>query len=92
MLPGPGRVLMSGSLGGAVQTVRRTAQRNLTEGRKILPGEEVSHRTLSLPFAVDLARLQPLDEIVRLDVHKMDLIRRIKHLIRNPFAHRDAGD
>ena len=49
-------------------------------------------RALGLLGNVDLAFLEALDEVVRGEVHKLDRVRAVEHLIGDGLAHTHAGD
>ncbi len=83
-----GEQLLVDALGGAAQ--RQLAQRGQVSRREIM-----LQRTLGLPGNVDLALLQPLDQVVRREVDQFDRIRPVEHRIGHGFAHahmRDLGD
>ena len=41
---------------------------------------------------IDLPLIQPVQQFLGLDIHQLDLIGVIKHLVRDPFPHNHAGN
>ncbi len=91
--PGPGNgvglhlgeQLLVDALGGAAQ--RQLAQRGQIAGR-----EEMLQRALGLFRHIDLAVLQPLDQVVGRQVDQLDGVGAVEHGIRHGLAHADMGD
>ena len=79
-----GEQLLIDPLGGAPQ--RQFAQRGEIAGRKIM-----LQRALGLPGDVDLALLQPLDQIVGREVDQLDRMGAVEHRIRHRLAHADMS-
>ncbi|MGY4247384.1 hypothetical protein ACVIIZ_008792 [Bradyrhizobium sp. USDA 4523] len=77
--------LLVDPLGGAAQ--RQLAQRGQIAGREV-----VFQRPLGLLGHVDLALLQPLDQIVGRQVDQLDRIGTIDHRVRHRLAHPHMGD
>ena len=77
--------LLVDALGGAAQ--RQFAQRGQIAGR-----EEMLERALGLLRDVDLALLQPLDQVVGREVDELDVVGAIEDRVRHRLAHADAGD
>ena len=67
-------------------------QGDLAQGGQILQGEEVVHGPGRLVGPVDLALLEPLQQIRRLDVHYLNLVGAVKDPVGQPLRHRNAGD
>jgi hypothetical protein len=83
-----GEQLLVDAVRGAPQ--RQFAQRGEVSGREIM-----LQRTLGLFGNVDLALLQPLDQVVRRQIDQFDGISAVEHRIRHRLAHphmRDLGD
>lgn len=79
-----------GPLGQTVDPVGRAAQRDLPQRAEMIHGEKMAERLLSLFRLVDFPLVQPRDEILRLDVHQLDLVGAVEHPVGNAFPHRDA--
>ncbi len=68
------------------------AQGDLAQGGEVLDGEEMVLRAFRLSLSVDEPRLQALEEVGGLDVHKFDLVGIIEDTVGDSFAHDNAGD
>ena len=77
--------LLVDPLGGAAQS--KLAQRRQIGGR-----EEVLQRALGLLGNVNLSFLEALDQVVRREIHELDRIGAVEHLVRHGLAHAHAGD
>ena len=77
--------LLVDPLGGAPQ--RELAQRGQVAGREV-----VLERALGLFGNVDLAFLEPLDQVVRGKVDELDGVGAVEHRIRYGLAHAYVGD
>ena len=75
-----------------VEPVCGAPQGDLAQGGQILQGEEVVHGPGRLVGPVDLALLEPLQQIRRLDVHYLNLVGAVKDPVGQPLRHRNAGD
>ena len=78
-----------------VDALGRPPQCQLAQCGQVARREIMLQRALGLLGDVDLAFLQPLDQIVRCEVNQFDRVRPIEHLVRHGFAHphmRDLGD
>ena len=80
-----GEQLLVDPLGGAPQ--RQFAQRGQIARREIM-----LQRALGLFGNVDLAFLQPLDQVVRREIDEFDAVGAVEHRIRHGFAHPHMGD
>ena len=80
-----GEQLLVDALGGAPQ--RQLAQRGQIARREIM-----LQRALGLLGDVDLAFLQPLDQVVRREVDQFDRVGAVEHRIRHGLAHPHMGD
>ena len=82
------RMLLSG---GAVEAVSGPAQSDLPQSGKVLLGKEVAQGLLSLGGPVDLALLEPGDQVVRLHIHHLDLVGGVKYPVWDPLVDRYTG-
>ena len=80
-----GEQLVVDALGGP-------AQRELAQRRQVARREEVLERPLGLLRDVDLAFLQPLDQVVGRQVDELDRVGPVEDGIGHRLAHADAGD
>ena len=80
-----GEQLLVDALGGAAQ--RQLAQRRQVAGREV-----VLQRALGLLGDVDLAFLEPLDQIVRREVDELDGVGAVEDRVRHGLAHPHMGD
>ena len=80
-----GEQLLVDPLGGA-------AQRQLAQRGEIGRREEMLERALGLLRNVDLAFLEPLDQIVGREIDQLDRVGAIEHGVRHGLAHADVGD
>ena len=80
-----GEQLLVDALGGAAQ--RQLAQRGEIAGREIM-----LQRALGLLRHIDLAVLQPLDQVVGREVDQLDGVGAVEHGIRHRLAHAHMGD
>lgn len=76
------------ALRDAVHPVGGAAQRDLPQGHEVLPREEMPERPVRLVGRVDLPLRQPLDQVVRLDVHELDLVGGVKDAVGHPLPAR----
>ncbi len=76
---------------GAGETVGRPTQGYLAQCGQIRTGEEMGQRRAHPLGCVDLARLQPLDELCRLHVDNLHRIGRIEDAIGNTLARCHGG-
>ena len=67
-------------------------ERQLAQGREIAGLEEIIRRALGVLGQIDLAVLEPLDELGRRDVDDHHLIGLLDHGVGHGFAHAHAGD
>ncbi len=70
-----------------VDPLGRAPQRELAQGGQVAGREIMLERPLRLLGDVDLALLQPLDQIVGREVDQLDRIGAVEHRIRHGFAH-----
>ena len=77
--------LLVDPLGGAPQ--RQFAQRRQVARREIM-----LQRALGLLGDIDLALLQPLDQVVRREVDQFDGVGAVEHRVRHGLAHPHMGD
>ena len=75
-----------------VHALGRTAQRQLAQRCQVAGREVVLQRALCLLGDVDLAFLEPLDEIVRRQVDELDGVGAVEDRVRHGFAHSHMGD
>ena len=77
-----------------IHRLRGAAQRQFTQGRQVRFGEEMAERAGRLGRKIDLASLQPIDELVGRNVDDLDL-RHLENTVGHCFANahaREAGD
>lgn len=70
----------------------RRAQRQLAQRGQRAASEELCQRLACLVGHVNLAFLQPPDQIFRRQINQLDLVGLVEHLVRNRLAHRNPGD
>ena len=75
-----------------IDTIRRAPQRELAQGEQVALAEEVLDRTRGLLGKVDLAFLQPLQQVVGREVDQHDVIRVVEYAVGQRLADLDAGD
>ena len=75
----------------SVDGLRGAAQREFAQGRQVRLGKEMAERARRLGRDIDLALLQPRDQLVGGDVDDFDL-GIVKHRIGHRLAHADAGE
>ena len=75
-----------------IDAVGGPAQRKFTQGREVARREIMRERALGLAGNIDLAVLEPLDEIVRRQIDQFDRVGLIEHRIRHGLADADVGD
>ncbi len=80
-----GQKLLVHALGGA-------AERKLPERGQIARREIVVERALGLLGDVNLAFLEPLDQLLGRQVDDLDVVGLVEHQIRHRLAHADARD
>ena len=80
-----GEQLLVDALGGAAQ--RQFAQRGQIARREIM-----LQRALGLFGDIDLALLQPLDQVVGREVDQLDGVGAVEHRVRHGLAHPHMGD
>ena len=73
-----------------VDPLRRTAQREFAQRGKVAGREVVADGALGLVRHIDLAVLQPLDQIVRSQVDQLNIVGLVDYRIRHRLAHPDA--
>lgn len=69
----------SDGFGKQIHPVGTAAQGNFTKRRKIFNGKEILCCTLSLSRVINFARLQPFNQFLRLNIHKLNLTCVIKY-------------
>jgi hypothetical protein len=69
----------------------RTAQRQFAQCAQVRLGKEVAERAAGLLRDIDLARLEPRDQLVGRDVDHLDL-GSVEHAVGQGLAHADAGE
>ena len=79
-------------LGQPVDAVGAAAQGDLPQGRQVFLVKKVDQRPLGLLLPVDLSRLQPLHQLLRLDVHQLHLVGAVEHPVGDALSHRHPGD
>ena len=72
--------------------VRRPPQCDFPQRRQIFHAKEAAERFLRLPLSVNQTLVQTLNQLLRLQIDQLHLIRFIEHRIRNPLADGDPGD
>ena len=75
-----------------VDPLRRAAQCEFAQRGQVARREVVADGALGLVRHIDLAVLQPLDQIVRRQVDQFDVVGLVDDRIRHCLAHPDAGD
>ncbi len=75
-----------------VHPLRRAPQRQFAQRRQVARLEVVLDRPLRLLRQVDLAVVQPLDQVLRREVDQLDVVGAVDDGIRHRLAHPDAGD
>ena len=76
----------------AGEALGHAAQGDLAQGCQVLLREEIGKGRLGAGGQVDLARLEALYEVVRLDVHQFHGRRLVEHAVGNAFVHHDVRD
>ena len=92
MLPGPGGLSLALLQRRAVQLIRGAPHGDLPQGGQVLHGTKVLESLLCLALPVHLSRLKAFHQLVRLDIHQLDLIGPVKDVIRDALIDRDACD
>ena len=75
-----------------VDPLRGAAQRELAQRGQIAGLEIVANRTLRLVRDVDLAFVQPLDQVVRGEIDDLDVVGLVENAVGHGLAHPNAGD
>ena len=75
-----------------VHPLRGAPQRQLAQSRQVAGLEIMPHRPLGLRRDVDLALLQPLDQVFRSQIDQLDIVGPLDHRIRHGLADADTGD
>ena len=95
LVGGPGlgdRVVLAIVLHLRVDAVGGAAQRQLAQRDQVALAKEVLHRALGLLRQIDLALLQPLEQVIGRQVDQLDLVGLLDDPIRHGLAHDHAGD
>ncbi len=96
--PVPGRPGAAHGMGAhviehlAVHPLGRGAQRHLAQCGQVAAAEEPGDRALRLVGHVDLARPQPLLEVLGRKIDHLDLVRLLQHRVGHGLAHLHARD
>ena len=80
----------SDGFGKQIHPVGTAAQGNFPKRRKIFNGKEILCCTLSLSRAINFARLQPFNQFLRLNIHKLNLTCVVKHRIGDSLMYHNA--
>ena len=75
-----------------VDPLRGAAQREFAQRGQVAGREIVADRALGLVRHIDLAVLQPLDQVVGRQVDQLDVVGPVDDRVRHRLAHADAGD
>ena len=75
-----------------IDAVRGCAHREFAQGDQVALAEEILQRMLRPLRQIDLAFLQPLQQLVGRDVDEFDLVGLVEHLVRHGLLHARAGD
>ena len=75
-----------------IDALGRAPQRQLAQRRQVARGEIVLDRALGRLREIDLAFMQPLDQVVWGEVYDLDVVGLVDDGIGNGLAHPDAGD
>ena len=67
-------------------------QRQLPKRRQVSLAEELLHRARGLLGQVHLALGQPPQQVLRRQVHELDLVGLVQQVVGKRLAHHDAGD
>ena len=74
-----------------IDALGRAAQRQFAQGREIARHEVAAHGALGLFRDIDLAFLQPLDQVFRREVDQLDIVGTVENGIRHGLAHAHAA-
>ena len=80
----------SDGFGKQIHSVGTAAQGNFPKRRKIFHGKEILCRTFGLNRPINISRLNPFDQFLRLNIHKLDLTCIIKYRIGNALMYHNA--
>ena len=80
----------SDGFGKQIYSVSAAAQGNFTKRRKIFHGKEILCCTLSLRRVIYFARLQPFNQFLRLNIHKLNLTCVVKYRIGDTLVYHNA--
>ncbi len=86
------RVIAPIVLDGCVHVLGRAPQRQLAERRQVALAEELLDRARGLVGQVDLALLEPAQQVLGRQVHELDLVRLVEQAVGQRLAHHDSGD
>ena len=75
-----------------VHPLRGLAQRQFAQGRQVSRRKIVFQRPLRCLRDIDLAVMQPLDQVFRRQIDDLDIIGPVDDRIWNGFTHTDTGD
>jgi hypothetical protein len=75
-----------------VHPLRGAPQRQFAQRRQVARGEIVGQRPLGGLRHIDLAVMQPLDQVIGRQVDDLDIVSHVDHRVRHRLAHPDAGD
>ncbi len=75
-----------------VHPLRRLAEGELAERDQVALAEEVVNGLLRLRRDIDLALLEPLEEVVGGQIHQLDLVGALEDGVGHGLSHHHAGD
>ncbi len=75
-----------------VDPLRRAPERQLAQRGQVSGLEIVAQRPLGLGRDIDLALVQPLDQVVGRDIHHLDVVGAIENPVGHRLANADMGD
>ncbi len=75
-----------------VHPLRRASQRQFAQRGEVSRRKIMANRPFRGARDIDLALLEPLDQVVRRDVDDLDVVGAVHDGIRHGFPHADAGD
>ncbi len=75
-----------------IDALGRRPHRQLAQRRQVAAAEEMGDGAGRLVLDVDLALVEPLDQVLGRQIDQLDLVGRVQHAVRHRLAHADAGD
>ena len=82
----------SDPLSKLVDPVSTSAQSDFPQRSQILYTEKVDQSSLCLVVPIYFACIEPVDQILRLDVHQFHLMSVVKNRIGNPLLYRNTSN